>query len=528
MIDSNLIYLLPTLLLVPAASWLTRYYTKKSVARSLEGITASVKEIGSGNLTVNIRQDEYKDGIYNELCESINEMTGRLINTISKLTYSAGNMDKMAGDIYRETAELKDIAGEQKKVSHEVASSVSEVKNSIQEIYESIESLKMASTEGIGEIANLDEDVRVMVRNISELKTLVERAVMRVGKLTAYVAEETKTISSLKGYCGNTVRAVGNVADIITKMNLNNEEAGLLIQQVHADAKESADRVEETMKGIVKSREVVESSTRIMEEVDERSDEIAEVIEIINGITGRTKLLALNASIIAAEAGEYGKSFAVVADEIEKLSNMTTSSTEEIKEIVGGLQSWAGKGIDSMKEGLHSIDESVALAEAAGNTLEKIIGSSRKAADTTGDMVTSGKEQSKSILNVLESAKTTKSMIEKIAALSQEAFADNNEINDLMHDMRGFMERVNAAVEKRSGSTLSISESYEVINEMLHHIQEASKRQQEKGEEIAEGARKITKSSSANADSSEKLSSLVKPLKELSAILKGEIESFKI
>ncbi|MDH3972793.1 MAG: methyl-accepting chemotaxis protein [Deltaproteobacteria bacterium] len=528
MIESGIIYLLPGLLLVPAASYLTYFYTKKHVSRSVESITASVKEIGSGNLTVHIRQGDDDDEIFNELALAINEMTGRLINTISKLTYSAGNIDKMAGDIYKETAEVKDIARDQKEVSHDMASSVNDVKNSIQEIYESIESLKMASSESIGEIALLNEDARMMVRNISELKPIVEKSSLRVGNMTGYVINEAKTIKGLKDHCENVLKSVEGVATAINEMNINNEGAGLLAQKVLAHAEVSAKKVEETVKGIAQSREIVESSSRIMEEVDERSDEISEVVEIINGITDRTKLLALNASIIAAEAGEYGKSFAVVADEVEKLSNMITSSTEDIKELVGGLQSWAGKGISSMKEGLHSIDESVALAESAGKTFEKIFESSHKAADASAGLLGSGKEQSTGILNAFESAKTIQSMIGKISVQSQEEASRSNEINSLMHDMRGLMERVNSAVEKRSSSTEMISESYEVINEMLHHIQEASQRQYEKGEEIVAGTERITKSSGVNVDSSEKLNSLVKPLKELSAILKEEVESFKM
>jgi len=528
MIDSGIIYLLIGLLLVPVASYLTHYYTKKSVAKSVEGFTDAVKEIGSGNLTVHIQRREDSDIIYDEFCLAINEMTGRLINTISKLTYSAGNIDQMAGDIYRETAELKGIAQEQKEVSHDMAASVGDVKSSIQEIYESIESLKMASSESMGGIADLNEDAQMMLGKVAELKAVVDKSLSRVGHLSAYVIDEAKTFKNLKDNCRNTVMSVENAAVAIKEMNLNNEEAGLLVQKVLADAEESAIMLEETVVGIAKSRQIVESSSKIMEEVDERSDEIAEVIEIINGITDRTKLLALNASIIAAEAGEYGKSFAVVADEIEKLSAMTTSSTEEIKDIVGRLQSWAGKGIDSMREGLLSIDESVSLADSAGKVLAKILESSRKAAHTTTDIINSGKEQSKGISSALEGAKTIKSMIEKIATQLQEEAGNSDEINSLMHEMRGLMERVNAAVEKRSNSAGMILETYEVVSEMLHHIQEASKRQYEKGDEIVSGAERITKSSDMNADSSEKLSSLIKPLKDLSSILKEEIESFRI
>lgn len=526
--EKDILIFLMGLLVAPIASLLTYVYTKKGIALSATNLAKSIKNIGSGNLTVVVERDEKDDKCLEQVYRAINEMTGRFVNTVSKLTYSAENIDKMASSIYKEIDGLKTVAAEQKNVSADVSAYAGGITDSIQEISESIESLEMASSESMGGIAELNEDAELMTTNITELKSIVDESISGVVNMSAYVLDAAKGILSLKGYGNNAFLSVKEIETAVREIDVNTEEADRIVEKLFSDATEGAAIVETVLSGILKSREVVQSSSKIMDEFGERSSEIADVIVIINGITDRTKLLALNASIIAAEAGEYGKGFAVVSDEIEKLSNMTNSSTEEIRDIVKRLQDWADKGIDSMRKGLTSIDEAVDLSSRAGKTLDRILESSRKAAKATGEIAKSTKEQSIEAKNALESTKAIKAMIEKNSDVAQQEAENSATLNKLMSEMSALMDRVNAAAEKRTSSSVMIAESYELMSEMLHLINNASKRQDERGKEISIGSDKIIKTSIANSESSENLVEMVRPLKDLSSILKEEVGTFKI
>ena len=524
----EIIYFLMGLVVAPIASFLTYVYTKRGIAFSATNLAKSIRNIGSGNLTVIVERDRNDDKCLEQVYGAINEMTGRLVNIVSKLTYSAENIDKMASEIYKETDGLKTVAVEQKNVSADVSAYAGGIIDSIQEISESIESLEMASSESMGGIAELNEDAEIMTTNISELKAIVDNSISGVVNMSGYVLDAAKGILSLKGYGQDAFLSVKEIETVVRQIDVNTEEADRTVEKLFSDASKGAGIVKTALNGIISSREIVETSSKIMDEVGERSSEIADVIEIINGITDRTKLLALNASIIAAEAGEYGSGFAVVASEIEKLSDMTNSSTGEIRDIVKRLQSWADKGIDSMRRGLSSIDEAVDLSSQADKTLDEILESSRKAARATGEIVKSTKEQSVEAKKALESTKAIKAMIEKNSDAAQKEAENSATLNNLMREMRGLMDRVNVAAEKRTRSSVMIAESYELISEMLHHITKASKRQDEKGREISLGSDKIIKTSNANLESSKNLGKMVKPLKDLSLILKEEVGTFKI
>lgn len=528
MIESKIIYFLTGLVVAPIASFLTYIYAKKGIALSATKLAKAIKNIGSGNLTILVERDKKDDKCLEEVYSAINEMTGRLVNTVSKLTYSAENIDKMASNIYKETDGLKSVAAEQKIVSADVSAYAGGINDSIQEISESIESLEMASSESLGGIAELNEDAELMTTNISELKVIVGDSISGVVNMSGYVRDAAKGILSLKGYGQNAFTSVKEIETAVREIDANTEEADRMVDKLFSDASEGAEIVETALSGIISSREIIETSSKIMDELGERSSEIGDVIEIINGITDRTKLLALNASIIAAEAGEYGSGFAVVAAEIEKLSDMTNASTGEIRDIVKRLQDWADKGINSMRNGLSSIDEAVELSSRAGKTLDRILESSRKAAKSTGEIAKSTKEQSIEAKKALESTKAIKAMIEKSSDVAQQEAENSANLNKLMSEMRELMDRVNAAAEKRTSNSVMIAESYELMSEMLHHITKASIRQGEKGKEISLGSDKIIKTSKANLESSENLGKMVKPLKDLSAILKEEVGAFKI
>ena len=526
--EKELMFFLMGLSVAPVVSFITYIYTKKGIALSATKLAESIRNIGSGNLTILVARDRKDDRCLEQVYEAINDMTGRLVNTVSKLIYSAENIDLMASKIYKETDGLKAVAKEQKNVSADVSAYAAGITGSIQEISESIESLEMASSESVGGIAELNEDAELMTANISELKAIVDESISGVVNMSGYVLDAAKGILSLKGYGQNAFLSVREIETAVREIDVNTEEADRIVEKLFSDASEGAAIVEKVLSGIVNSREVVESSSRIMDEVGERSSEIADVIDIINGITDRTKLLALNASIIAAEAGQYGSGFAVVSDEIEKLSNMTNSSTGEIRDIVKRLQDSVDKGIDSMRNGLSSIDEAVDLSSRAGKNLDRILESSRKAARATGEIAKSTKEQSIEAKKALESTRAIKAMIEKNSDMAQKEAENSAALNKLMSEMSGLMDRVNEAAEKRTSSSVMIAESYELISEMLHHITMASKRQDEKGKEISIGSEKIIKTSRANLESSETLGEMVKPLKDLSSILKEEVGTFKI
>jgi methyl-accepting chemotaxis protein len=138
------------------------------------------------------------------------------------------------------------------------------------------------------------------------------------------------------------------------------------------DAQQGGEIVAKTLDHMKSIASLVEASSTGIAELGARSDEIGRIIEVINDIADQTNLLALNAAIEAARAGEHGRGFAVVADEVRKLADRTTKATGEVATSIKAIQEGTGTAVKSMQSVTERVSVGVELAEQAGKSLGTI------------------------------------------------------------------------------------------------------------------------------------------------------------
>ncbi len=169
--------------------------------------------------------------------------------------------------------------------------------------------------------------------------------------------------------------------------------------------------------------EVSHASSDQIAGLGKRSNEIGEIVEVINDIADQTNLLALNAAIEAARAGEQGRGFAVVADEVRKLAERTTKATKEIEKMIGGIQKEMKNSVALMDRGTTEVEAGVKLAEDAGRSLEEIIAHVGKVTEMIGQIATAGEEQSRTSGQISHD-------IESVASVSRETEKGAREIEE--------------------------------------------------------------------------------------------------
>jgi methyl-accepting chemotaxis protein len=225
--------------------------------------------------------------------------------------------------------------------------------------------------------------------------------------------------------------AVNEMSHTIQRMAENAEAATQASLKATQAAVKGGSSVAETIKGMQRIRAAVQTTGKKIKGLGERSLEIGAIIEVINEIATQTNLLALNAAIEAARAGEQGKGFAVVADEVRKLAERAARATKDITSLIKGIQVETSEAVTVMEEGTREVEEGTKLADQAGAALREIEQIVKQTSGLVTDITNSAANQVK----VSESVVTSMDSISKLTQDTTKGVQDTVETIGRLADL---------------------------------------------------------------------------------------------
>ncbi len=210
-----------------------------------------------------------------------------------------------------------------------------------------------------------------------------------------------------------------------------------------------------------------------------RSDQIGEIVTTIEDIASQTNLLALNAAIEAARAGEAGKGFAVVADEVRKLAERSSTSTREIGDLIKSIQKTVAEAVTAMDEGAKEVERGVLIANEAGVSLNDILKAS-EAVNQQADQAAAAAEQMSASANELVAAvDSVSAVVEENTAATEEMAAGSSEVTQAIENIASVSEENSAAVEEVSASAEEMSAQVEEVTASAQSLAELAKQLQD-------------------------------------------------
>ncbi|QDU71008.1 methyl-accepting chemotaxis protein [Mucisphaera calidilacus] len=293
----------------------------------------------------------------------------------------------------------------------------------------------------IGEVSGyFDLFMDRLHKTISEVSSATEQVAASAGQIasssrqvTDQAHDQTQQLTQISSAVEEMSSSVVEVAKKSSDANQNAEQAG-------DKAQEGGDIVRQTVTGINGIADMVRDAAVAVDALGERSEAIGEVIAVINDIADQTNLLALNAAIEAARAGEHGRGFAVVADEVRKLADRTTKATEEIAESIKTIQVETKSVVGRIEAGTEQVSEGVQLAERAGGSLEEIVTGSQQVAAMIQSIAAAAEQQSSAaeeISHSLDSISGTTRVSAESASQASEAAGDLASQADRLRSMIG-------------------------------------------------------------------------------------------
>ncbi len=389
----------------------------------LQEMSNAAERIGAGDLTVEVAPKSEEGA----LGKSFVVMTTNLRDLI-------GQVGSTAGSVGEASAQLSNAAEQAGQATQGIASTSQQVAKGAEQQTESVQQTGNAMQQlsaAIDQIAKGSQDQAGQVEQASTIVNQVSSAAGDVAKNAQAATEGAR----------EATEAANNGRNMVTQI----------------------------VEGMGKIKSAVDTASERIAELGKQSAEIGNIVAVIDDIAAQTNLLALNAAIEAARAGEQGRGFAVVADEVRKLTERVTEATKEIASLVDNVQKGVTESIKATEDGTTEVTSGSELAEEAGKALEQI----------------------------LEAVRGVTQQVEQISAAAEEVSASSDEMVKTIDSVSGITEQNSAAAAQMAGNSTQVSQSVESIADITRQSSAATQEVSAASEEMSAQVEQVVASSQA-------------------------------
>ncbi|MGH8365693.1 MAG: methyl-accepting chemotaxis protein [Pseudomonas sp.] len=290
----------------------------------------------------------------------------------------------------------------------------------------------------LGALAAMQNNLRQTIQHIAGSATQLASA---AEELSAVTEEASKGLQQQNNEIDQAATAVNEMTAAVEEVARNAVSTSEASSQSNQAAREGRDRVVETVGAIQTMTQDVQNTSVLIEGLATQGRDIGKVLDVIRAIAEQTNLLALNAAIEAARAGEAGRGFAVVADEVRALAHRTAQSTQEIEKMVAGIQSGTGEAVQSMQQSNQRTQSTLEMARAAGVALEQITQSISLISERNLVIASASEEQAQVSREVDRNLVNIRDLATQSAAGANQTSAASHELSRLAVDLNGMVAR---------------------------------------------------------------------------------------
>ncbi len=369
---------------------------------------------------------------------------GYFVSPIKKMVKTMSDIADMNGDLTQEikvksSDEIGQLAFQFNRMLSNLRTLIAQIRYNVSEVAATSVELSRTATnshqateEIVSTIANTVQAVETgssrQRESVSQAMAVMDRFSSTLQQTAESAHQQAEQIQRATIFTKDISSEIHQVAEKSATMAVSSTKT--------TEAAETGEKViNGTIKGMETVRRIVQEAASTIQELGGRSKQIGEIIQVIDDIAEQTNLLALNAAIEAARAGEHGKGFAVVADEVRKLAERSSRSTKEIGELISDITKGIDQSVTAMTKGTTEVEEGFALATEAGQALSQIFKLANEANMQTKQINDSTSKVASKTKEMVETMETVAAIVEENTAAATEMSSHSNQIKEMVDNI---------------------------------------------------------------------------------------------
>lgn len=446
------------------------WFFSRSKIKTLYGILRVIIAASEGDLrpsSISVTNDEI-----GTLGQNVQRMISHLRTLSGKAQDATQTVNGTADTILRQLDMLSRHMEQQSASVENTTDSVEKIDHFIDAMAQNTSVLLVAAAQILSSIQETRASIQGVTTSTDALTTdlhLISSAVEQVNHSMKDISDNTGQLAEA---AHQTETEIQHIDQSLRDVSQNADWSQQLAKDTMEAAVSGQASVDASLRGMLELKEVVAHTAQIIGQINSWGKQVSSILGIVDDITEQTSLLALNASIISAQAGRHGRGFAVVADEIKSLAMRTKASTKEIDTLIRQLQASTEQGVQQTAEGISKAEEGVNLAHAVQDALATILERATLASTTATDTAHVSRDSAASSQAIRTSMTRVTEMVSSIRAALQRQEQDIEQVASAVENISGMAEQVNRASVEQTKATEEVERSMEDVTEKFNSIAE--------------------------------------------------------
>ena len=437
-------------------------FIKRTVTDPISDMAGTAARMAAGDLARQVVVSGTNE--IAELGNAINTLSSSLREMLGRVNQMSGGLGEAMSMMNAATQKMSQGARVQHEAGEQTAMTVEEMTASIRGVAENAAEMSQTAANASSSVVEMAASVEETAQNASGLSSAADDTAASIVQTLASIRQVSENTEALSSSAEQTSSSITEMSAAVKAVEQKALESARLAEKVARSASEQGmAAAREAMAGMENIRTTVETTAETINRLGKRSQEIGQILKVIDEVTDQTSLLALNAAILAAQAGEHGKGFAVVAEEIRELAERTAASTKEIANVVAAVQQESAASVQAMAKGLKAVENGSGLVEVTSTVLEQVAESSRQSAEMARAIELTTAEQAKGVTQITAAAVNIADQIERIAHAMQEQQKGSERIAQAAEKMRDITRQMKVATQEQTVGSKQIAKAMEAV-----------------------------------------------------------------